>query len=721
MTLRATTRFETGLGKEARVEHGDVYVVADAHNPHILQESHVHFHVRVSNPSAEPVSTVLHAKYPRGSFLRTVWLAGRIFCRRDGDDWLHWYQVPVADVTWQLPRGKGAPGWIHVKLALNPEEALFVSTFPTWPHRDFRRWLRPLARNPRVTVTVMGRTAGGRDIHVLSITDPAVPDAGKERALILAGVHGSEYTGQFAARGMVEWLLSDDPLVRLLLQHYVFDVVVQMSVDGAVLNSYHNADDVDWHHDCREAWEGRAAAPEARAAVSWIRSHGLPAYYLEIHGAWQGNPNWRPYPLHIGVVTAGSDLMRFLWRRDALAGRGTVGEGASGALSWNFHGCWPLAHSGHDYRYPEREVTFYDLLPNDLGVPTFTIEILPGCGPLGNLDYDFGYLNSGRAALEAFLGSMHMLRRESEYLVNGLPVLDGSLLLDYEVLRQRKRYSARLWPAETAMTLLSPRKKLFDRRSRCRAEQGREDAGVTVDLRTAYLNRKVPYIYACAKASDLGMARSRMSLLLRQGTHGSHQRLLTKKQGGTILGLWLCRGKKEGLGFFALPRGFGHERKDVTPRFHRQQGLPLELRISSAHVRRYQDAHFGLINQPVVLVPNVTEKELAYVVQLVAHPCRLETRRGTVIDAEDWSYRVAPVAGKLDLTLSNPLARSRDLALEVERVTDPAALQVLLPGARRWRRASHLDGWELYPRSGKLVVYIPSLQARERLRIRVGL
>jgi len=710
MALRVSTRFDTGLGKEARVERGDAYVVAD-----------VHFHVRLSNPSADRVSTVLHAKYPRGAFLRTVWLAGRIFYRRDGDDWLHWYQVPVADVTWQLPRRKGAPGWVHVKLPLNPHEALFVSTFPTWPHKDFLRWLRSVARNPRVAVSVMGKTAGRRDIHVLSITDPAVPEGGKERALILGGVHGSEYTGQFAARGMVEWLLTDDPLVRRLLQHYVFDVVVQMSVDGVVLNSYHNADDVDWHHDCREAWEGRPAAPEAQAAVNWLRSHGLPAYYFELHGAWQGNPNWRPYPLHIGVVTAGSDLMRFLWRRDAPAGRVTVGEGASGALSWSFRSCWPLAHSGHDYGYPEREVTLYDLLPNDLGVPTFTIEFLPGCGPLGNLYYDFGYLDSGRAALEAFLRSIHVLRRESEYLINGLPALDGSLLLDYEVLRRGKRYSARLWPAETQMTLLSPRKKLFDRRSRCRAEEGREDAGVTVDLRTAYLDRAVPYVYASAKASDLGMARSRMSLLLRQGQHGSHQRLLVRKQDGTLLGLWLCRGKRTGLGFFALARGFGHERKDVTPRLYRRQRVPCELRISSARFRQYGEAHFGVVNQPVVLVPNATEKALAHVARLVAHPCLLQTRCGTVIEAEDWSYRAAAVAGKLDLTVFNPLPRSRDLVLEIERVTDPGVVRVLLGGARRWRQASRVDGWEFYPRSGKLVVYVPSLKGRETVGIRVGL
>lgn len=709
MGLRVTTDFETGLGEDARVEQDHLYVIA-----------RFHFNIRITNPAEERVDTVVHAKYPRGAFLRTVHLAGRIFYHKAGDDWLQWYQVPVENVTWQHPRRKGDPGWLLVRLSIGPKESVHVSTFPTWPHHAFLRWLKSVQKHPRVTVSRMGKTAGGRDIHVLSITDPSAAAVGKERALILGGVHGNEYTGQFAARGMVEWLLSDDPFARQLLEHFVFDVVVQMSVDGVVLNSYHNQADVDWHHDCKEAWEGRPAAPEAQAAVDWIRKRALPSYYFELHGAWQGNPNWRPYPLHIGVVTACSDLMRFLWHRDYPVGRGVAGEGASGALSWGFRWCRPLGHSGKGYTYPAREVTLYDLLPNDLGIPTFTLEVLPGCGPTGNLDYEFGYVQSGQAALRAFVRSIHMLRRESEYLVNGLPVVEGSLLVDFEVQRGRERFSARLRPADTDAVLLSPHKKVFDRRSRCKREKGEGDAGVTVDLRTTYLSRKIPYIYACAKASDLGLAGSRLSLVLRKAKHGTHQRVVTKKRGdGMVLGLWLRRGENRGVGFFALPRGFGHERKDVVPLAYKKRGRPVELRISSARVRKYEDACFGLVNQPVILVPDADEKALSLVAELVAGPCKLEASPGTVIQAEDWSYRVAPVAGRLELTVTNSLRRRRDLVLEIEHVTDASRLQARLPGARNWRRAANVEGWEVATRSGKLVVYIPDLWGRKTLGLRI--
>jgi len=709
MSIQATTDFETGLGEEARIEHGDVYVTAD-----------IHFNVRITNTADERVPTVLHAKYPKGKFLRSVYLAGRIFYHKEGDDWLHWYQVPVEKVTWQHPRRTGDPGWILIDLVVGPKETVYLSTFPTWPHRDFLRWLRPVARDPRVTVSVMGRTAGGRDIHVVSITDPAGEAPTKERTLILGGVHGNEYTGQFAARGMVEWLLSDHPLVRKLLEHYVFDIVVQMSVDGNVNNNYHNEDDVDWHHDCGEAWADRPAAPEARAVVGWIKKHGLPAYYLELHGAWQGNPNWRPYPLHIGVVTACSDLMRLLWHRDYPVGRGVMGEGASGSISWNYRWCWPLANSGKGYRYPEREVTLYDLLPNEQGVPTWTLEVLPGCGPIGNLDYDFGYVKSGQAALEAFLQSIHMFRRGSEYLVNGLPVLDGSLLLDFEVQKGRERFSARLRPAETDAVLLSPHKKVFDRRSRCRSEKGEGDPGVTVDVRTVYADRTIPYVYACAKVSDIGMAGSRLSLVLRKAEYGTHRRVVIgKRDDGTVLGLWLRRGEKRGVGFFALPRGFRHERKDVEPVVYRKGRKPVELRISSARVRSYDQAYFGVINQPVILVPEADERRLAAVAELVANPCVLVAEPGTVIEAEDWSYRVAPVAGSLQLSVTNPLRRNRDLVLEIEQAGDPAVLEVLLPGARKWKRVADVRDWDVSVRGGAVVVYVPELKGRKSFTVRV--
>ncbi|MCK4300577.1 MAG: hypothetical protein KAX80_13635, partial [Planctomycetes bacterium] len=148
-------------------------------------------------------------------------------------------------------------------------------------------------------------------------------------------------------------------------------------------------------------------------------------------------------------------------------------------------------------------------------------------------------------------------------------------------------------------------------------------------------------------------------------------------------------------------------------------GRAVELRISSARVRKYEDACFGLVNQPVILVPDADEKALSLVAELVAGPCKLEASPGTVIQAEDWSYRVAPVAGRMELAITNPLRRSRDLVLEVEHVTEPKGLEVRLPGARNWRRAANVEGWEVATRSGKLVVYVPDLKGKKTLGLRI--
>ena len=66
MTLKVTADFETGHGKDVRVEHDDVYLTCD-----------FHFHVAITNHSDEATETTIHGKFPQGRFLRGVSLAGR--------------------------------------------------------------------------------------------------------------------------------------------------------------------------------------------------------------------------------------------------------------------------------------------------------------------------------------------------------------------------------------------------------------------------------------------------------------------------------------------------------------------------------------------------------------------------------------------------------------------------------------------------------------------
>jgi len=69
------------------------------------------------------------------------------------------------------------------------------------------RW----GKHPHVTVHVLGRSLGGRELYRLEITDPKSPHARPSRwGHWIGNQHPGEHNAQWRIAGMVDWLLSDD-------------------------------------------------------------------------------------------------------------------------------------------------------------------------------------------------------------------------------------------------------------------------------------------------------------------------------------------------------------------------------------------------------------------------------------------------------------------------------------------------------------------------------
>ena len=77
----------------------------------------------------------------------------------------------------------------------------------------------------------------GRPIHKVEFTDQTVPDAGKQRIWIHAGIHPSETTSYFTVEGFVEWLLSGDPFAEVLLDQALIELLPMVNPDGVFLGN----------------------------------------------------------------------------------------------------------------------------------------------------------------------------------------------------------------------------------------------------------------------------------------------------------------------------------------------------------------------------------------------------------------------------------------------------------------------------------------------------
>ena len=100
-------------------------------------------------------------------------------------------------------------------------------------------WLLSLVGHPRVrSIVPLGASQQGRPIHKIELTDGSVPDAGKTRVWIHAGIHPSETTSYFTVEGFVQWLLSGSPEAEVLLDHALVELCPMVNPDGVFLGNY---------------------------------------------------------------------------------------------------------------------------------------------------------------------------------------------------------------------------------------------------------------------------------------------------------------------------------------------------------------------------------------------------------------------------------------------------------------------------------------------------
>jgi hypothetical protein len=158
----------------------------------------------------------------------------------------------------------------------------------------------------RVQVDVIGQSAGGRNLFLVTLSAPeAMGRLGKYKAIretmlkdpekaqemidkfgdfkvpvfINASIHGGEYTGVDAAIRLIETLAyGDSPEVTEILENVILLVNVVQNPDGRVLGTRANANGIDINRDFITQ-----SQPETRATVN-IFTEWNPMVVLDLHG-----------------------------------------------------------------------------------------------------------------------------------------------------------------------------------------------------------------------------------------------------------------------------------------------------------------------------------------------------------------------------------------------------------------------------------------------------
>jgi len=151
-------------------------------------------------------------------------------------------RLPGGEAGWQIVPDAFHFGTTYRFTALVAQDHAWVALhYPYLPLYE-EAYLTAFESSPYARAEVVGTTARGRPIWVLTITDPDVPDAGKKGVWIFAKGHAVEHPPSWVVLGAAEFLIGPDPLAETLRQNTIFTLIPMVAPDATAEGRCFNPD-----------------------------------------------------------------------------------------------------------------------------------------------------------------------------------------------------------------------------------------------------------------------------------------------------------------------------------------------------------------------------------------------------------------------------------------------------------------------------------------------
>jgi hypothetical protein len=203
------------------------------------------------------------------------------------------------------------------------------------------------------SITSLGNSRLGRPIHMVELTDRTVPDAGKKRVWVHTCVHPCETCGYFMAEGLLDFLVSGEPLAERLLDRTIVNVVPMANPDGCFRGNYRtNADSVNLEEQWTqpytstvpeivalrskiEQFMGTPSAPASNPIQVLLNLHSSHGVSYPFHFQHVANASFNLVSNRSGVIPIVSQLegqwIAAFRARSAFTARGTTQTSTVGA------------------------------------------------------------------------------------------------------------------------------------------------------------------------------------------------------------------------------------------------------------------------------------------------------------------------------------------------------------------------------------------------------
>jgi hypothetical protein len=194
------------------------------------------------------------------------------------EDNQHW--LPIESAEYQ-------PDTPLMRIRLRPQaNKIWIAHVPPYTNQHLQRLLGEFKKHPALRERVIGKTAQGRKMLLLTITDERAPEAQKKVLWLMFRQHSWEAGSSWAGEGALRFLLSADPIAAEIRRTAIFKILPLCDPDGVARGGVRfNARgfDLNRNWDAVDEKKMPEIASQRKAILDWVDAGRRVDLFLSLH------------------------------------------------------------------------------------------------------------------------------------------------------------------------------------------------------------------------------------------------------------------------------------------------------------------------------------------------------------------------------------------------------------------------------------------------------
>jgi murein tripeptide amidase MpaA len=195
----------------------------------------------------------------------------------DGKKWTHFRDD---EVSWD-------PKEPHLTMTFTPEsDHIWIAHVPPYTNKDLAALLDSFKASPFLRWESVGKTLEGREMPLLTITNPGVPESDKKVVWLMFRQHAWETGSSWAGEGAIRFLLSKDQRAARIRDRAMVRIFPMADPDGVAHGRVRfngNGYDLNRNWDAIDLVKMPEIASQHKAVLDWVDTGRRIDLFLSLH------------------------------------------------------------------------------------------------------------------------------------------------------------------------------------------------------------------------------------------------------------------------------------------------------------------------------------------------------------------------------------------------------------------------------------------------------